>query len=142
MTRHSRFPWSEEYDELARDARAIIAVRCRGHLRSDWSALEQAFPGVERNSCRQRTRKLELAAEGYSARLENAWEELWHQYRGTPELPDEDSTDLRNFDLLAHISFLRKHLDKRALWVSVHDFPLMTTKYCPLQSGWSYQRCV
>lgn len=38
------------------------------------------------------------------------------RYRGTAELPDEDPSSLSNFDLVAHLKFLRSHVDKTALY--------------------------
>ena len=83
----------------------------------DWSALEQVFPAIPRNSVRQRIVFLreQPGAEAYLKRLEDRWYELWVKYRGTPELPDEDPSSLSDFDAIAHIKFLRRHVDKNAL---------------------------
>lgn len=48
-------------------------------------------------------------------RLEDQWYTIWLQYRGTPHLPDEDPISPSNFNLINHIEFLRKHVDKNAL---------------------------
>lgn len=100
---------------MGRDARAIIAVRCRKLRKIEWSALGQVFPAVDRNAARQRIKKVYDKAEGYAHRLENAWQELWFKYRGTPILPDDNPDDPQDFDLLAHITFLRNNIDKKAL---------------------------
>lgn len=83
----------------------------------DWSALEQVFPGVQRNSVRQRISTLgDLpGATGYYQRLDNAWAALWLQHRGSDQLPDPNPESLNDFDLAAHITFLRQHIDKAAL---------------------------
>ncbi|KAG9102569.1 hypothetical protein FRC06_001763 [Ceratobasidium sp. 370] len=114
--RRRRFPWNPEYDELARDAGAIIRVRCRSK-RMDWSALEQVFPGVQRNSVRQRISSLEAlpGASEYYRRLDDAWAVLWLQHRGSDALPDPNPDSVSNFDLPAHVTFLRAHVDKAAL---------------------------
>jgi oxalate---CoA ligase len=115
-SRRHRFQWNRDYDELARDASAIIKSRCRNTARLDWAALEQAFPAVPRNTVRQRLAHLREAPgnEAYLNRLEDRWHELWIQNRGTNDLPDEDPQSPSNFDLIKHIEFLRKHVDKNA----------------------------
>lgn len=117
LARRNRFQWTRDYDELARDACAIIRARCRDGVRLDWSALEQVFPSVPRNSVRQRIVHLREnpATDAYLTRLEDRWYQLWTQRRGTPILPDDDLRSPSNFDLVAHIKFLRDHIDKNAL---------------------------
>ncbi|EMD41648.1 hypothetical protein CERSUDRAFT_128608, partial [Gelatoporia subvermispora B] len=116
--RRHRFKWNRDYDELARDAAAIIKARCRD-TRVDWGALEQVFPAIPRNSVRQRIVSLREVpgSEAYQARLEEQWYDLWLQHRGTAALPDDHPTSPTNFNLLAHVKFLRKHIDKNALRV-------------------------
>lgn len=79
--------------------------------------MEQVFRAIPRNTVRQRIAQLRdlPGAETYFKRLEDKWYELWVKHRGTPELPDEDPTSMWNFDLVAHITFLREHVDKNAL---------------------------
>ncbi|KAG1845522.1 hypothetical protein DFJ58DRAFT_800982 [Suillus subalutaceus] len=115
--RRSRFHWTREYDELARDASAIIRARCRGGVKIDLSAFDQVFPAVPRNSVRLRLSHLRenTGEEVYMRRLEDRWHELWVQHRGTEHLPDEDPQSPSNFDIVNHIEFLRKHVDKNAL---------------------------
>ncbi|GJE87719.1 hypothetical protein PsYK624_038020 [Phanerochaete sordida] len=117
--RRQRFQWTKDLDELARDASAIIRARCRDGKRLDWAALAQAFPAIPRNSVRQRIGHLreQPGAEAYFRRLEDRWHELWTRHAGTPELPDEDPGSASNFDLVAHVKFLRAHIDKNALRV-------------------------
>ncbi|KAG1828698.1 hypothetical protein EV424DRAFT_1471098 [Suillus variegatus] len=117
--RRSRFHWTREYDELARDASAVIRARCRSGVKIDLSALDQVFPAVPRNSVRLRLSHLRenTGEEVYMARLEDRWHDLWVQHRGTEHLPDEDPQSPSNFDIVNHIEFLRKHVDKNALRV-------------------------
>ncbi|KAL4080394.1 hypothetical protein V8B97DRAFT_1863880 [Scleroderma yunnanense] len=117
--RRSRFHWTREFDELARDASAIVRARCRDMGRLDLSAFDQAFPAVPRNSVRQRIAHLrENAADDlYMKRLEDQWYTVWVQHRGTVHLPDDDPQSPSNFDLVKHLEFLRKHVDKNALRV-------------------------
>ncbi|KXN81128.1 Transcription factor tau subunit sfc3 [Leucoagaricus sp. SymC.cos] len=120
--RRHRFQWTREYDELARDAAAIIKARCRAASRVDWAAFEQVFPAVPRNTVRQRLDRIRggpgnPGTEAYMNRLEEKWYELWVQHRGTPALPDENPQSTSKFDLAVHIDFLRKHIDKNALRV-------------------------
>ncbi|PSR80716.1 hypothetical protein PHLCEN_2v6632 [Hermanssonia centrifuga] len=117
--RRHRFQWTKDYDELARDASIIIKARCRDGKRLDWAGLEQAFPAIPRNSVRQRIGHLreQQGAEAYFKRLEDRWYELWLRHRGTPELPDDDPGSPTNFEMIAHLKFLRDHIDKNALRV-------------------------
>ncbi|CAE6468822.1 unnamed protein product [Rhizoctonia solani] len=114
--RRRRFPWNAEYDELARDAGAIIRVRCYGK-RIDWSALEQVFPGVQRSCVRQRISSLESlpGASMYYRRLDAAWASVYQQHRGSNALPDPNPDSVKDFDLPAYITFLRKNVNKVAL---------------------------
>lgn len=115
-SRRPRFHWTREFDELARDASAIIRARCRDS-RLDLSALDQVFPAVPRNSVRQHITHLRdnPAEDLYMKRLEDQWYTVWLQYRRTTHLPDEDPTSPSNFNLIKHVEFLRKHVDKNAL---------------------------
>ncbi|KAG9314611.1 hypothetical protein JVU11DRAFT_5415 [Chiua virens] len=117
-SRRPRFHWTREFDELARDASAIIRARCRAS-KLDLSALDQVFPAVPRNSVRQRVLHLKdnAAEDLYLKRLEDQWYTIWLQYRGSPHLPDDDLSSPSNFNLINHIDFLRKHVDKNALRV-------------------------
>jgi hypothetical protein len=115
--RRQRFQWNWDYDELARDASAIIKARCRNGPKLDLAAFEQVFPAVPRNSVRQRLAHLRETPgnDAYLNRLEDKWYELWIQHRGTSLLPDKDPQSPSNFNMIAHIEFLRKHVDKNAL---------------------------
>jgi hypothetical protein len=118
--RKGRFLWNKEYDELVQDAHAILRVRSRDvGGRMDWFALRQIFPAVPRNSLRQRISSLkELQSnEVYMRRLEDQWYRLWKQYRGTEHLPDLNPQSQTDFDLVKHLEFLRKFVDKNALYV-------------------------
>lgn len=121
VLRRHRFQWNRDYEELARDASAIIKARCRGLPRLDWAAFEQVFPAVPRNTVRQRLAHIrEIPGnETYLNRLEDRWYELWVQHRGTSLLPDDDPQSPSNFNLVKHIEFLRQHVDKNALLVSL-----------------------
>lgn len=128
LARRGRFHWNRDYDELARDASTIIKARCRSGIRIEWAALEQVFPAVPKNSVRQRmvTLREVPGAEAYLKRLEDRWYELWFQHRGTADLPDEDPQSPTNFDLTKHVEFLRKHIDKNAMYVLVQVFVLFS----------------
>ncbi|KAJ3882381.1 hypothetical protein F5051DRAFT_500584 [Lentinula edodes] len=119
VNRRHRFAWNREFEELARDAAAIIKARCRDAIRLDWGAFEQVFPAVPRNTVRQRVAHLREVTGGdaYLNRLEDSWYDLWKQHRGSEYLPDEEPTSATNFNLIKHIEFLRKNIDKNALRV-------------------------
>jgi hypothetical protein len=118
--RKSRFLWNKEYDDLVQDAHAILRVRSREvGGRMDWFVLRQIFPAVPRNSLRQRISSLKEPQnnEVYMRRLEDQWYRLWKQYRGTEHLPDPNPQSQTDFDLIKHLQFLRKFVDKNALYV-------------------------
>ncbi|KAF7340022.1 B-block-TFIIIC domain-containing protein [Mycena venus] len=115
----TRFHWNKDYDELAKDAFAIINSRCRSRGKLDYGAVKQVFPGVNKSNVRQHMKQIRdssPAMAAYMSRLEDHWHELWLKYRGSALLPDDDPISLK-FDLIAHIEFLRKHVDKNALRV-------------------------
>ncbi|KAJ7462797.1 hypothetical protein B0H11DRAFT_2054384 [Mycena galericulata] len=128
----NRFHWNKDYDELAKDAFAVIHSRCRTRGKLDYGAIKQVFPGVPKASIRNRMKALKgtptMAA--YMSRLEDRWHELWMKYRGTTLLPDEDPLGLK-FDLIAHIEFLRKHIDKSALRVGLAQVEDKATTIIP-----------
>jgi transcription factor C subunit 3 len=95
----------------------IIKARCRSSYRVEWEACRQVFPALNRNSFRNRIPKLLAGREGYAECLENTWRALWEKHRGTTELSDPHPTDLQDFDLAEHITFLRRHIDKDNLYV-------------------------
>ena len=88
-------------------------------MRQDLSAFDQVFPAVPRNSVRQRVGHMRESPSvlTYLKRLEDKWYTLWLQHRGTELLPDADPKSTSNFDLVKHIEFLRRHLDKNAMYV-------------------------
>ncbi|KAJ7102344.1 hypothetical protein B0H15DRAFT_814236 [Mycena belliarum] len=114
----TRFHWNRDYEELAKDAYAIVHSRCRSRGKVDYSAVKQVFPGVARGSVRLHMKSIreDPTVAAYLLRLEDHWHDIWMQYRGTALLPDDDPLSL-NFNLIAHIEFLRKHIDKNALRV-------------------------
>lgn len=116
-TRKGRFQWNRDYDELARDAYVVIRARCREGIRVEWGAFELVFPAVPRNSVRQRMVTLREApgADAYLKRLEDRWYDIWVLHRGTDDLPDEDLQSASNFDIVKHVEFLRRYIDKNAM---------------------------
>ncbi|KAJ1300711.1 hypothetical protein OPQ81_002356 [Rhizoctonia solani] len=131
-SRRRRFPWNVDYDELARDAGAVIRVRCYGK-RIDWSALEQVFPGVQRSCVRQRISSLEglPGASTYYRQLDAAWSSVYQQHRGSEALPDPNPDSLKDFDLPAYITFLRQNIDKAALRAGVEATKVDTLENPP-----------
>ena len=120
--RRQRFQWNADFDELARDASVIIRSRCRYQKRLDWGALAQVFPNIPRNTVRLRIQTLreQPAAEAYLYRLENRWHDLWMRKRSTDELPDENPLDPTGFNLKIHLEYLRKNIDKNAMYVKFY----------------------
>lgn len=107
---------------MVQDAHAILRVRSREvGGRMDWFALRQIFPAVPRNSLRQRISSLKETQnnEVYMRRLEDQWCHLWKQYRGTEHLPDPNPQSHTDLDLIKHVEFLRKFVDKNAMYVLI-----------------------
>lgn len=83
----------------------------------DWTALDKVFPSLPRNNVRQRivTLRQEPGGESYFRRLEDQWHEIWMEYRQTELLPDPNPDHPFDFDLITHIEFLRKNINKNLL---------------------------
>jgi len=116
--RRKRFNWRPEYDELLLDAVAVIRSRSRHRKRSmEWAPITQVFPTIHQNSCRLRYNHLQGAAGSslYMERLTDAWYCLWQAHLGTDYLPDNDPNALGGCDLIKHVEFLRKYIDKHAM---------------------------
>lgn len=116
--RRKRFSWNDEYDELLRDTVAIIRARCREKTRGvRWQPAEAVFPPVRANNLRTHFNKYltQPGAASYMDRLEKGWYVLWQTHKGRPELPDSDPSTPEGCDLITHVDFLRKYLDKRRL---------------------------
>ena len=116
--RRKRFNWKPEYDELLLDAVAVIRARSRYRKRSmEWAPVTQVFHTIHQNSCRFRYNHLHEAAGSamYMERLTDAWYHLWQAHHGSDYLPDEDPNALGGCDLVKHIEFLRKYIDKHAM---------------------------
>ncbi|KAG9019172.1 hypothetical protein FRB90_005745 [Tulasnella sp. 427] len=115
--RGQRFLWNPDYDELAKDATCILAARCRASGTMSWLPMAQVFPGVDSNGVRTRISRMreDPATEGYMFKLEDVWYHLWMQKRGTDELPDSNPDNPTKFDLISHVVYLRKNIDKARL---------------------------
>lgn len=115
--RFQRFTWTPEYDDLLQDATAVVAARCREAGVMFWAAVLQVFPALDTSSARSRVNRLREnpATESYLKALENAWYLLWKRDRGSEDLPDPLPKSVSEFDLAAHVVYLRQHLDKRRL---------------------------
>ena len=116
--RRKRFNWRPEYDELLLDAVAVIRARSRHRKRNmEWAPVTQVFPTSHPNSCRLRYNHLQETAGSslYMERLTNAWYHLWQAHLGSDYLPDNDPNALGGCDLIKHIEFLRKYIDKHAM---------------------------
>ncbi len=109
--------WSHEDDETLLDAEAIIRARARGKpnaARPGRAALVQIFPDVGAQTAHGRIKKL-LGLPGkqaYFELLEDAWYDIWVEYRGKEALPDPDPDSMTEFDLPAQIRLLRENIVK------------------------------
>ncbi|KAG9026312.1 hypothetical protein FRB95_009009 [Tulasnella sp. JGI-2019a] len=115
--RRQRFVWTPELDDLAQDAVAVVGARCRRHGKMNWQAVDQVFPGINSDGVRQRILRLrsDPATETYIMNLEQAWYTLWKANRGTPDLPDPHPENAKDFDLITHIEYMRRRIDKEQL---------------------------
>nr|GAT43664.1 predicted protein [Mycena chlorophos] len=128
----SRFHWNRDYEELLKDAYVIVNSRCRSKAKIDYGMIKQVFPASPKTSLRAHVRALRDAPANatYLTRLEEHWHQLWIKYRGSTWLPDENVASA-NFDLAAHIEFLRRHVDKNAIRVGFAEDDAMRKNIIP-----------
>ena len=110
-----RYLFTAPDDETLLDAEAILRVRSGKTAGFSRAAIKRdCFPGVSTAVLTKRFKKV-LSLPGkevYFEGLEQAWQNVWAQYVGTPELPDPNPEDITNFDLAGQISFLRRKINK------------------------------
>ncbi|UZJ53035.1 hypothetical protein CBS101457_002355 [Exobasidium rhododendri] len=117
-SRKAAVEWTKARDEILRDA--VVILRCRDKYRNprnprkNWSALRQVLPDSNPSNRLLHFDQLRMAVgeEAYLNQLEVEWEKLWSAHRGTDQLRDDNPNDATEFDLMEHINFLRKHIDK------------------------------
>lgn len=116
-SRRRRYHFTPEDDEKMVDCEAICRARHRlrnvkfAHSRL---AFLQVFPDIGRQSIVSRVKRL-LTSPGkqaYMERLEEAFYHLLLEHRGCAALPDSDPSSETEFDLPAHLQFLRDHVNK------------------------------
>ena len=111
-----RFQWTPRIDELLLDAEAIIRARSIGKGNRGRRALAQLedFEKIAYANIRVRLNRLleDPGRNAYFQHLIGAWREMWIQHRGSAELPDANWESAEDFDLKAHLTYLRKHLVK------------------------------
>ncbi|KIR74664.1 hypothetical protein I310_00938 [Cryptococcus deuterogattii CA1014] len=129
----SKRKWTIEDDELMLDSEAIIRARSRTNAYKGRAAMSQLYPRITASTFRMRIMKIagEPGKLAYLERLEQAWYELWLKHRGTEELPDENVESSVEFDLKAHIDYLRKHVDKRTLKLLAASTPITSGFHAP-----------
>ncbi|RXK42604.1 hypothetical protein M231_00158 [Tremella mesenterica] len=130
-----RKQWSNEDDENLLDAEAIIRARSRNLPGNKGrQAVSQIFPDVGLQTFRSRLKKIFETAgkKPYFDRLEDAWYNVWQAHKGTPELPDPDPDSVVNFDLSAHIKFLRQKINKANIRLAaVTNTPMQSQAIAP-----------
>lgn len=75
----------------------------------------QIFPNVGIQTFRTRLKKLFFESPGkktYCEMLEEVWYEMWRDGRIAHELPDPNPQSIIDFDLSAHLNYLRAHVNK------------------------------
>lgn len=108
---------------MARDAYAIMQCRLRRlpqikANKRQFDALSQLWPEVDPKRVGERVKRWLKEREAHVAyfdRLCMAWEKQVKLHRGNPELPDPNPNSLNDFDLLAHVLFLRQNVKKGIL---------------------------
>lgn len=115
--------WTAQDDELLLDAEAIIRARSRNiPANKGRTAMLQIFPDVGIQTFRTRLKKLFFEAPGkktYCEMLEEVWYEMWRDRRLAHELPDPNPQSIIDFDLSAHLDYLRTHVNKLNIRLSV-----------------------
>ncbi|WWD18115.1 hypothetical protein CI109_102564 [Kwoniella shandongensis] len=113
----SKHKWTAEDDDLFLDAEAVIRARSRSNGYKGRVAMSQYYPEVSTQTFLARLKKIVLqpGKQAYLDRLEQAWFDVWTDYRGTAELPDENVDSSTEFDLKSHVQFLRSKVDKKSL---------------------------
>jgi hypothetical protein len=120
-SRKAAVEWTKAKDELLRDA--IVILRCRDRHRNpanpqkNWKALNQIFPDPSATSLKNRYEHLckAVGEQAYLDQLEAEWDKIWATHRDGDELDDLDPKSPTDFDLMAHIQFLRRHINKLAV---------------------------
>lgn len=117
-TTRNRRAWSTEDDDMLVDCEAIIRARSGQGNPSGRPAMLQIFPDVRLPAIWLRLKKVltdQPGRQSYLERLTEAWSKLWHEKRGTEELPDEYPNSNTEFDLRAHLVYLRQNISKQSL---------------------------
>ncbi|WVQ85486.1 hypothetical protein IAT38_007651 [Cryptococcus sp. DSM 104549] len=121
-----RHKWTPEDDETILECEAIIRARSRGSNYFGRQATQRFYPEVGLQTLRTRLNKIleEPGQKGYLVALEKAWFKLWMERRHLPEFPDPDPTNCVDFDIEAHLVYLRQHIDREHLrTITAHTGP-------------------
>lgn len=123
--------WTSEHQDLLRDAYVIVRDRLRAwrawHASmgeappaDDWSALAQLAQDDTGAWHMWRTRRKQLASSPREqvrlSVLERAWHAQAREARHEGSLPDPAWPHPTQFDLKAHVHYLRAHVDAERLW--------------------------
>lgn len=124
--RRYRHNWTREEEELIIDAEAVIRARCRGTTNRGRPAMSQIFPQLQHQVVRTKIKKLlEMPGkEAYFMRLEESFYSLLIEHRGSAELPDHNPGSHVDFDLMAHVNFLRQRINKNHLKLPIAITPI------------------
>jgi hypothetical protein len=110
VTRRRR-TWTEADDAKLLYAEAIIRARYKGNgqgKRSGRHALARVFPDVSNQVALNRLKRLweRPGKRAFYEQLIETFLDLWRKHCGTAILPDDDPSNLSDFDINAHIKFL------------------------------------
>ncbi|KAK4053649.1 hypothetical protein OIO90_003888 [Microbotryomycetes sp. JL221] len=118
MKRMPRTQFNEEQDTLIIEAGAVIQARASlTGRRHTWTPFEQLFGGFTADHIRRRFKALASKSENsnFVVNLTEEWAQLLVNKKGTPDVPDDDLSELVDFDIADHIKSMRHQLDMAAL---------------------------
>ncbi|ORX34152.1 hypothetical protein BD324DRAFT_610180 [Kockovaella imperatae] len=125
--RRRRKVWTAEDEEDLLDCEAILRARSKEIVNSKGrAATERIIHGVGHQTLLTRIKR-QMTIPGrkaYFDRLVEAWYDIWKQYRGTPELPDEEPYSIVDFDIRAHLDFFRSHIHKPSIRLAAAANPI------------------
>ena len=95
---------------------AILRSRC-GRRNVSYATVSQILPDLPAASYRSRITRLtrHTSEAAYLERLTVAWDAMWKEHRGEPDLPDKAPYIDSEFDLEKHVAYLRSHIDKHEM---------------------------
>lgn len=120
--RRARQQYTDELDDLILDLGAILLGRAtRPGVRMFWKPVEKVIPSAPHGTIRVRFLKLreDPLRAAYIDRLKDAYIDLWRTHRKTDALPDPPKYRSDQFDIVHHLKFFRKNINKDSMYVRI-----------------------